>query len=207
MARAKKEANYFEMLARMAQCAKRASVQMSEMLEHYDHVAEKAGDVHKTEHECDDILHELVNELARAFITPIDREDLLQIASSLDTITDTIEEVADSFDVMGITVVRPEALAMASLISLGCTAILDAISEFPRFKHSKILPGMLVEVNRIEEEGDRLHRSIIKSLYQNDREPLMEVLKWKEIYDGMEHVLDACEDVADILEGLTVKNS
>ena len=149
---------------------------------------------------------EIMRELNRSFITPIDREDIVSIANELDDITDTIEDVANLFDIMGITHVRPEALEMARLILEGCDALYNAIAEFSQFKSSKNLNDLIIKVNHAEEEGDRTHRSVLKEMYRSEKDPIT-LMKWKELFDAMENVLDNCEDVADLLDGLVIKNS
>jgi predicted phosphate transport protein (TIGR00153 family) len=185
---------------------KKAARQLEDMLADYKEVFAKADAIHDTEHEADMVLHGITHELNRSFITPIDREDIVNLAMQMDDIADSIEDVANLFDVMGITEVKPEAREMAKLISGGCEKLYEAVEEFAHFKVSKKLNDLIIEVNHIEEKGDRLHRSVIKSMYQNEKDPIT-LMKWKEILDSMEAVLDDCEDVADLLDGLAIKNS
>jgi len=98
------------------------------------------------------------------------------------------------------------ALAMGKLILIGCEALYDAIAEFSHFKNSKKLSDLIISVNKAEEDGDRMHRSVIKAIYQNEKDPIT-LIKWKEIFNAMETVLDDCEDVADLLDGLIIKNT
>jgi hypothetical protein len=201
-----KEPNYFELLYQMAECSCRAAVQLDEMMHNYTDVARKADIVHNTEHECDDLLHKLVHELNSAFITPIDREDLIAIGNGIDTITDTIEDVANLFDMLSIKRVEKAALDMSELSTSICKALADAVKEFEVFHSSKKLNNLVIEVNRLEEKGDVLHRSTMKALFSNSDTPVLDIMKWKEIYDNLERIYDMCEDVADALEGTAVKN-
>lgn len=203
---AKRQYNYFEQFAKQMELNRKAAEQLVDMLENYVDVERKAEQIHETEHAADQHLHELMSELNRSFITPIDREDIVQLANELDDITDSIEDVSNLFDVLSITAVKPEAKEMSRLILNACEALCKVVGEFAHFKNSKKLVEMIIEVNRIEEEGDRRHRAIIKELYKTEPNAI-ELMKWKEIFDTMEDVLDNCEDVADLLDGLVIKNS
>ena len=203
---ASKDYNYFDQFVMQTSLCKKAAGQLMDMLEEYTNVFSKADAIHDTEHEADNLLHEIMRELNRSFITPIDREDIVGLANELDDIADSIEDVANLFDVLSIDSVRPEALDMAKLILAGCERLYDAVAEFAHFKSSKNLNELIIKVNHIEEEGDRMHRRVIKAMYQNEKDPIT-LIKWKEIYDAMEATLDDCEDVADLLDGLTIKNS
>jgi len=202
----RKEVNYFAILSSMAECSLKAAAQLDDILKNYTDVTAKANAVHDTEHEGDELLHGLTRELNRAFITPIDREDLLVIGNGIDSITDAIEDVANLFDIFSIKAVEQEVLAMSDLVMSACKALADAVKEFETFRSSKKLSELIIEVNRIEEKGDKLYRSTLKALYSSNRLEVLDIVKWKEIYDNMERILDTCEDVADTLEGLAMKN-
>lgn len=204
--RKKAEFNYFEQLTNMVRCSLRAAQKLHDLMQDFTHITEKADAIHDIEHEGDGMLHDLVHALNTSFVTPIDREDLLSIGSGVDTITDLIEDVANLFDMLSIDTMQPEAKAMAQMIVRCCEALVVVTGEFHLFKQSKKLTGMVIDVNHLEEEGDRLHRRVIKQLYANKSMDTLDIIKWKELYDAMEEVLDACEDVADTLEGLAVKN-
>lgn len=203
---ASKNYNYFDKFVQQMSLCKKAAKQLMNMLENYTDVSVQAEGIHTVEHEADILLHEIMGELNRSFITPIDREDIVGLVNELDDIADSIEDVANLFDILGITQVRQEALEMAKLILVGCETLYDAIAEFSHFKNSKKLNEFLIRVNRAEEDGDRMHRSVIKAMYQNEKDPI-NLMKWKEIFDAMEDVLDDCEDVADLIDGLVIKNS
>jgi predicted phosphate transport protein (TIGR00153 family) len=202
----RKETNYFEILNKMAECSHRAAVQLDEMMHNYTDVARKADEIHNTEHEADSLLHDLIRELNIAFITPIDREDLIEIGNGIDSITDSIEDVANLFDMFSINKVEPPALAMSELAKDITKALADAVKEFEQFRSSKKLNKLIIEVNQMEEKGDVLHRSTMKALFSSNHKSDLDKIKWKDIYDNMERIYDMCEDVADALEGLAVKN-
>ena len=203
---ATKNYNYFDKFIEQMSLCKKAAQQLMEMIENYADVSVKAEAIHRTEHDADDLLHEILGELNRSFITPIDREDIVSLTHELDDITDSVEDVANLFDMFSITQVRPEALEMAKLILVGCEMLYDAVAEFAHFKTSKKITDLIIRVNKAEEDGDRMHRGVIKAMYQNEKDPIA-IMKWKQIYDAMENVLDDCEDVADLIDGLIIKNS
>lgn len=206
MKKKEKEINYYDVFIDMVSCSLEAAQQLEDLICDFTNVPAKAEAIHATEHKADNFLHEMIIKLNQAFITPIDREDIMHLTDKIDSITDVIEDTSNLFDVFSISFVRPEAALMASLIVKSCETLKQAIVEFKSFKVSKALKEHIIEVNRLEEEGDRLHRKIIKDLYCTDA-PTIEVMKWKEIYDTMEAVLDLCEDTADMIENVTVKNS
>ena len=201
-----KSYNFFEKFTSQMALCKRAAKQLTDMLENYSNVSEHADAIHETEHQADDLLHEIMTELNRSFITPIDREDIVSLAMELDDITDAIEDVSNLFDMFSITQVRPEALDMARLILAGCEALYDLVAELSHFKNSKNLNELIIKVNRVEEQGDRMHRGVIKDIYQNEKD-ILELIKWKEIFDTMENVLDCCEDASDLIDGIIIQNS
>jgi hypothetical protein len=144
--------------------------------------------------------------LNSSFITPIDREDIYNIAKEMDNIVDTIEEAANSFDLFLITEVRDEAKVMSRLILECIVELKVVVNEMRRMKKSKLLQEKIIEVNRIENEGDVIYRKAIKSLFENETPPL-EVVKWKLIFEFLEESIDSCENVANILEGVVMKHA
>ena len=201
-----KRYNYFAKFVQQTSLCKKAAQQLMDALENYTDISAKAAAIHDTEHEADMLLHEIMGELNRSFITPIDREDIVSLVNTLDDVADSIEDVATLFDVLSIAQVIPQAIEMTKLILECCVTLFDAVSEFEHFKDSKALSALTIRVNRIEEDGDRMHRDVIKALYKEEKDPIT-LMKWKEIFDKMEDVLDGCEDVADLLDGLIIKNS
>ena len=203
---ATKNYNYFDKFTQQMSLCKKAAQQLMDLVQNFTDVQSKADEIHNTEHEADNLLHEILSELNQSFITPIDREDIVSLVHELDDIADSIEDVANLFDMLSITEIRPESQDMAKLILIGCEALYDAIVEFVHFKNSKKLNDLIISVNKAEEDGDKTHRSVIKDLFQNEKDPIA-VMKWKQLFDAMENVLDDCEDVADLLDGLIIKNS
>ncbi|MDR0916479.1 MAG: DUF47 family protein [Oscillospiraceae bacterium] len=203
---AKKNYNYFEQFEKQMQLCETAAEQLVDMLADYTDTHNKAERIHDTEHKADELLHGLMQELNRSFVTPIDREDIVQLANALDDIADSIEDIANLFDMMSIEVVKPEAKEMSRLIIEGSRALSALVSEFHLFKSSKKLTDLIIKVNDIETKGDVLHRSVMKEMFKHETDAV-EIIKWQQIFDNMEDALDNMEDVADLIDGLVIKNS
>ncbi len=202
-----KEMDYYECFNKASGLSIKAAKQLEDLMTNYMDVAQKAAGIHEVEHEADGVFHKMVEELSRAFITPIDREDILQIASNIDNIVDNIEDVANMLDMFSIRQIPEPAKIMTSLIVKSCSALEKAVNEFKNFKKSgKQLTQLIIQVNQYEEEGDKFYRRTVKELYLQEANPI-EIMKWKEIYDKMEDTLDACEEVANLLEAMAIKNS
>ncbi|NLS45806.1 MAG: DUF47 domain-containing protein [Firmicutes bacterium] len=201
-----KETNYFEILYKMAECSYKAAVQLDELMHNFTDVTRKVDEIHNTEHDADKLLHNLVRTLNIAFITPIDREDLIAIGHGIDSITDSIEDVANLFDMFSIKRVEAPALAMSELAKDITKTLVEAVREFEQFRNSKKLHNLIIDVNQMEEKGDVLHRSTMKELFNSNNKSDLDKVKWKDIYDNLERIYDMCEDVADVLEGIAVKN-
>lgn len=203
----KNEINYYECFDQISDLSIKAAKQLEDLMDNYTNVLQKASKIHDLEHEADEIIHKMVAELSRAFITPIDREDILQIVSNLDDIVDYIEDIANMLDMFSIRRIPEPAKVMTSLIVKSCLTLEKAVNEFKNFKKSgKHLTELIIKVNHYEEEGDKFYRKTVKELYLKESDPV-ELMKWKEIYDKMEDTLDACEEVADLLEAMSIKNS
>ena len=177
-----------------------------DLLNDFTDVSTKITNLKDIEHECDTHVHKILKALNASFVTPIDREDIYMIAKEMDNIVDSIEEVANRFDLFHVTEIREEAKEMASLIVDCVMELRILVNELRRMKRSSIINEKIIEVNRIENLGDVVYRSAIKSLFENETNAI-EVIKWKQIFELMETSLDSCEDVANILEGVIMKHA
>jgi uncharacterized protein len=203
----KKNINYFDVLITACQYSYQTACQLNEMITHFQDVAQKAKAIHDLEHAADYECHCLFEALNTAFITPIDREDIYDMIKSIDDITDLIEDVANRFDMFSIAEVRPEAIKFGALMETATGRLYELLKTFKNHKKNQAaLHKLVTEVNTIEEEGDRLYREVIKALFLNEKN-VLEIIKWKDIFDDMENVLDACEDVADIIQGVVMKHN
>ena len=158
------------------------------------------------EHEADVTTHETLERLNKTFLTPFDREDIHSLASQLDEILDWLEEAGQRYGIYKVTESRLEAMALAS-IATRATVELDAAIKSLR-QHAKsgaAIQHHLVEINRLENEGDTIYRQALSRLFDDNGMPTIQVLKWKEIYDALESSIDACEDVAHVIDSVLVK--
>jgi uncharacterized protein len=179
---------------------------LKELMENYVDVKKKIHAIEETEHECDIHVHTILEQLNKSFITPIDREDIYAIAKELDNITDAIEATAHRFDMLNVQAVRPDAIKLANLIVECTNELKEVMSDLKNMKRSKTLRDKIIEVNRIEDDGDNIFRSAVTDLFITEKDAV-EVIKWKEIYEYLESTLDACEDVANLVEGVVMKNA
>lgn len=163
-------------------------------------------ELHKIEHTADFKKHEMMQQLASEFIAPIEREDIVQLSQSIDDITDDIEDVLITMYMYNITRIKPEVLKFTSLISTCCAALQTAMQEFHNFKKSTTLMDKLIEVNRLEEQGDSLYLETVRQMYLNVTNPT-ELYIWSVIFEKLEKCADSCEHVADAVESICMKNS
>ena len=165
-------------------------------------VADKAHEIKEVEHQCDFLTHEIIQRLNKTFVTPIDREDIHELARTLDDVMDAIDSAAALIPLYRIDKVRPGARELTRVIIQQADELRAAVEALEARK------GVLdraIEINRLENEADRIHKSAIGQLFDEEKDPIM-VLKWKEIFDVLEEATDACEDVANLLENVVVKH-
>ena len=148
----------------------------------------------------------MMQELSKAFITPLEREDIMQLIQYIDTVTDAIEDVLMRAYMFNVQSIRDEALDFAKLIVKCCDTMKDAMKEFHNFRKSGSIHESIVEINRLEEEGDKLYMKAVRKLYLGSKDPV-ELMVWREIFDRLEKCCDACEDVANVVESVIMKNS
>ncbi len=199
---------YFENFVMCADCSYRAAQLLGETLKGYSRetLAERRKQIHEIEHEADMKKHELMAMLNKAFITPIEREDILSLAQNLDDITDTIEDVFLRIYICNPEKIKDTALKMADLVISGCDALKTALTEFPEFRKSTKLKEYLIRINDLEEEGDNLYIDGMRELHTGN-EAAIDVIAWRDIYSYLERCMDACEHVADVMETVIMKNS
>lgn len=163
-------------------------------------------EMHEIEHKADLEKHDMMDRLAKEFITPIEREDIVSLARDIDDVTDSIEDVLIRLYMFNIDRLRPEAADFSTVIIRCCETLKKAMEEFCRFKKSDSIRGLIIEINHLEEEGDKIYVEAVRKLYTDCAEPV-EILKWRETFDRFEKCCDACEDVADAVESVIMKNS
>jgi len=204
----KKGENYFDIFVELVQYSRNAAVLLNEIVNDFKSVdlEEKMIQMHNIEHAGDVGRHRMMKKLAREFITPIEREDIVAMADAIDNVTDTIEDVMLRLYMFNFSAMREDAVKMAGIIVKCCDALKEALQEFGNFRKSQTIHKLIVEINHFEEEGDTLFGNATRNLFINEKSPI-EILAWKETLDYMEKCCDACEDVADVIESVMMKNS
>jgi predicted phosphate transport protein (TIGR00153 family) len=204
----KKDYDYFKMFVKATEYSSQAAHILDETLTNFDTgmLKTKMKEMHTVEHGADNAKHEMNRELARAFITPIEREDIMLLSQELDDVTDAIEDVLIRLYMFNVQSIHEEALAFSKVIVKCCEEMKVTMTEFHNFKKSKTILNSIVETNRLEEEGDALYTKTIRKMYLNLQNPV-ELMMWREIYDHMEKCCDACEHVVNAVESVIMKNS
>ena len=204
----KKDDNYFSTFVELVNYSCQAANLLSEIMHNFnpDELEEKMKEMHNIEHAGDVERHIMMKKLAKEFITPIEREDIVSMADAIDNVTDAIEDVLMRMYMFNIKTMREDSLRMAGIIVKCCEALKEALAEFHNFRKSHTLHGLIVEINRMEEEGDELFTKATRNLYVEGKDPL-EVYGWGRTLHYMEICCDACEDVADVIESVMMKNS
>jgi predicted phosphate transport protein (TIGR00153 family) len=167
--------------------------------------ARHAATMSDIEHDGDELTHQLQNKIAATFITPLDQEDLSELSHALDDVTDYIEAVAARMDLYRLAQARPDLLPMAELLLEITKLTASAVEELETLKKSKTLKDTLMQMHTVENESDRLFRNALRTLFDEDGGDALKVIKWKEIYDRVEAAVDRCEDVAKIIDNISVK--
>ncbi|MGX7148639.1 DUF47 domain-containing protein [Enterococcus ureasiticus] len=204
----KKQFDYFGELEHLAKNAHQAAellemIALDYSLELLENEAEK---IHVLEREGDQIVQKIMSELYISFITPIDREDIVEITQCLDDVLDTINSIAYLLSSLVVKELNDNAMVFITYGVEATAGVLTATKEFAKFKNSKTLHAMIDEVSEIEGKADKLYSDSLKDLFTNEQNPI-EVIRWKNVYDQLEEMLNASESVVDVIGGLVIKNS
>ncbi len=199
---------YFENLIEAAESSCDAARYLVSCLKDYsqDNMPEMLEKMHEFEHAGDLKKHKMSESLAKAFVTPIDREDLAMVSHRIDDVTDSIEEVLQRFSIDSIDKVTPDAIEFAEKIVASCELMKGMLCEFQNFKKPLGLRKMIIELNHLEEECDQLYLSVMKKTCTCS-DNVLEVLFWRDVYNGMEDCVDGCEKVGDCIETVVMKNT
>ncbi|MCI8647997.1 MAG: DUF47 domain-containing protein [Firmicutes bacterium] len=200
----KKEDEFFQLLIDFADKIVRAGEAFLDLVSKYEDVADKVAGLKVLETECDMQAHKILTALNASFITPFDREDIYSITKQMDDIVDSLEEVANRFIVFDVKKLRPECLTMATYIMQAIGELEILFHHLSEVKKNKVVNKQIIEVNRIENEGDILYRKALTELFRDEKDPI-ELIKWKHLYEQLETSLDSCENVANIVEGVIMK--
>jgi uncharacterized protein Yka (UPF0111/DUF47 family) len=199
---------YYDDFIKMIAFSCQAAGHLRASLENFSHenLDGQRATMHEIEHAEDMVRHDLMRRLVREFVTPIDREDIIALANELDEVTDKIEDILIRMYMYNIRDVRPAALAFAEVIENCTKALQRAMAEFPNFHKSTTLREAIIEVNTLEESGDKIYVDAVRELYEGGVDPV-EVIAWSELFDRFEDCCDVCEHVANTMEIIVMKNS
>jgi predicted phosphate transport protein (TIGR00153 family) len=196
-----REESFFDLFESMAHKLQEGAEALLELLNDYADLERKAGRVLDIEHEGDEITHEVMRRLNTTFITPFDREDIHRLASSMDDVLDHIEAAAESLQLYKIEEPLPQMKSLAETLALAAKMTADSM---PYLRKMKGMENYWVEINRLENEGDRYYRRTLAELFSGDYKA-MDVLKYKDIIEEIESAIDRLEDVANTLESIVLK--
>jgi uncharacterized protein len=199
-----REQRFFDDFVALAEEINRGAVLLEEMLAPERPLWDKADEIKRVEDNCDSLTHEIIKRLHTTFITPLDREDIHAMASSLDDVIDAIDDSSAIVRLYQIDKVRPDARTLARIISLSTVQIVSATKALGNKMAG--LTQCAVEINRLENEADRAKENAVRRLFEEEKDPVA-IMKWKEILDFLEIATDRCEDVANVLEGVVVKHA
>jgi predicted phosphate transport protein (TIGR00153 family) len=198
-----REDDYFVLFAKQAENIHKGANALCDLLSRYTAVYEQVQNIKAIEHAGDEIAHTIIMKMNQTFITPMDREDIHELCSTLDDVIDLIDAAASRFVLYRIGTVRPGAADLAKILLAACaevTALIHAIeSRDAALKHC-------IEINRFENDSDRLCRTLIAQLFDEEKDPV-QIIKWKEIFEVIETAVDKCEDVANVVEGVVLKSA
>ena len=205
---AKADRFYYENFISAAECSCEAALYLETCMTHYDYsrIEEMLHKMHSIEHSGDQKRHDMQEALAKAFVTPLDREDLARISHDIDNVTDCIEEILQRFYVDRIEKVLPCAVDFATCIVDSCDLVKQILQELPNFKKPKKLKELIIELSHKEEECDKLYLKSTRDIPDQTQE-VLEIIGWREILSKMEKCADACEHVGDIIETIVMKNT
>ena len=205
---AKGDKFYFDNFAASAALSKKAAEYLLYCLENYDpkNLRPMLQKMHEIEHSADEKKHEMNAALAKAFVTPVDREDLDLLSHSIDDVTDQIEEVLQMFYIDNIQTVNPAAVEFATRIVKACEILCMLMAEFENFKKSRNIHDLIVELNDVEEECDKLYLTSMRELSKNATDILL-TISWRDIYGSLEACADACEHAGECVRTVIMKNT
>lgn len=194
---------FFDLFVEDAANVVAASRVLEQFMRNYGERERLASQLRDAEHAGDQMSHDIGRQLEQTFVTPFDREDIHALISRLDDVVDLIEEVADTFILYGIEAPTPVAVQQSEIIVRQCEQVAEALANLRTFRG---LERFWIEIHRLENEGDRIVRRGIAGLFTNGGDAV-DVIKWKDIYTLLEETIDACEDVANVIERIVVKHA
>jgi predicted phosphate transport protein (TIGR00153 family) len=200
-----KEIDFFSMFEKAALNLNRGATLFVEMMENFPEAEIKSKQIYEVEQEGDMLTHEVMRQLNKTFLTPVDREDIHALVSNIDDILDLIWSSADRVILFKINSSTAEAIELSKIL-LSTTEIITKSVAGLRGKKYSYVQEYCIEINSLENSGDSVFRAALAKLFEEIKDPIL-VIKWKEVYERLEEALDKCEDVADILESIVLKHA
>ena len=197
-----KDERFFDLFNQMADEIRGAATLLEQVLASEPPDLAKVDAIKDIEHRCDILTHDCIQRLHRTFVTPFDREDLYAMATSLDNVMDSIDHAAALLRLYKIEHIRPGARELARTVTVSADRLHSALEALAT---KKPVHPHAVEINRLENEADRVYKEAVRVLFDSETDPI-QIIKWKEMYDNLEMITDACEDVANVIEGIVVKH-
>jgi predicted phosphate transport protein (TIGR00153 family) len=197
-----RDEKFFELFAEIGVRLTRCAKLVCELFAHPERTAELVGRIKEIEHEADNLTRDVIERIDRSFVTPIDREDIHLLASALDNVIDLLDGTARRVEMFHIRETKPAAQQLAQVLERAATQIEQGVGKM---KRPKEVAATSVAVKQLEEEGDAIYHRAVGELFAGTPDPL-EVIKWKEIYDTLERAIDQCEDVANVIQSVALKN-
>lgn len=201
-----KEEKFFDLLEEAADNMIKSAQAFHELVSHWSPTSPLFQSIRELEHQGDRMTHELIDKLNRTFITPLDREDILALGSELDDVVDVIQATTDRMELFRLRQSSPQLVKMAEVLLKATEVLGKAIKSLRDLSHTRRTLDFCIEVNRLENEGDALLKEALRELF-SDPKDVLDVIKWKEIYEAAEFATDKCEDIANVIEGIIVKNA
>lgn len=194
---------FFVLFSQHAENALEAAKALEDMLSNFVRVEDKVKSIHAIEHHGDKLTHEIIRVLNETFVTPLDREDIIGLASRLDDITDLAYDVAETIQLYHVTAVRPAAVRQAKVLVAAAEEIRVATDKMERLRD---LEPHWIKIHTLENQGDEVFREALVELFAGSTDSV-EIIKWKDLHEKLEQAIDRCEDVANIVEMLVVKHA
>lgn len=204
----KEKFNYYEYFVKNTDYALQAAIIFKNFIENFDYTKspEIEQNIHALESKADESHHSVLNYLMRDFLPPIDREDIVTLTHKIDNLCDNIDEVSINLNVLNIHQLKPEIIDFSKLLLECCTTTKDILVYLRDKKRYSDIQEKIISINLLEEQGDVLYQTSVKSLFSNCKDSI-EILIWTRMYDCLENCYDACEDIASFVDNILLKNS
>jgi len=201
-----REEKFFDLFEESARNLVRGASLLAELIGKWENIEEKVREISELEHHGDNITHRIIAQLHATFVTPIDREDIAQLAERMDDVMDFIEGAAVAMLIYEVKRPTERAQELADILVRSTSEVSAALPRLRRRNQLNKIPEHCIEINRLENEADRVVRAALTELF-HDQVDLADVIKWREIYEHMETATDRCEDIANVLEGVMIKRA